>query len=184
MGPETSTLLTFLQLIVLAFTALIYVGQSLLRSEFLENDDQISRTHLLESSRIFWVGIVFMVLSGVSVSVYLIPKLAFEKVLVGQSWLVNFSLFDPWKTPPILVLLTSSILVYLISVDWTDEEGSNNLWWGALSSLLSVWLVSAITTVIAYFRWVPAFAAGCFALGMTLFLVGVLRLSQGLLRRL
>ena len=172
-------MIRFLQLIVLSFTALIYIGQSFLRSDV--TDSGRNRTSILPSNKVIQsvkllgLGAIFMVLSGVIISIYLIPALTFERVAILNFWLSTVFVLSPWEVPPVLPLILFTVLITLIlqRQPFRDNYYSDLV----LVGLIFLWLYSAASSAVAYINWIPFIGISSFALGMSLFLVGILRLA-------
>lgn len=181
MAPEASIMIRFLQLIVLSFTALIYIGQSFLNSDLVDSGQSrnpvISQIAMLQSVKLLGFGAVFMALSGVFVSIYLIPLLSFRPVTILNLLLVDVPLLSPWGTPPALLWI---IFTFILTFFYSGKIPIDGYWFDlALIISLFMWIYSGMSSVIAHFEWIPFFGVSLFALGMSLFLVGLLRLGAG-----
>jgi hypothetical protein len=180
MPPETSTLLAFLQLIVLSFTALIYIGQSAIRTYGTEPADGQSRlvpeSEIQRSAKLFIGGAGFMAFSGVIIAVYLIPTLATEQVMITQFYLPE--ILSPWTTPSFVFLLIGIgvplVLVYYDFSLFKDVE--KNV---VMAFLLVLWLIGIVVITIMYIEWMTLVITVSFAVGMSLFLFGLLRIAHG-----
>ncbi|KTG07551.1 hypothetical protein [Haloferax profundi] len=175
MAVEQQTLMRFLQLIILTITALIYIGQSILRGKLDSNDGSpFPEDDLKEAGGLFLTGLIFITISGVASSIYLIPMLAFKEATTLQFWLVNSEIL-PNATKPIYLLFMSSglaVITYRSALGKSKERASVYI-----GIVLLFWLHAAFSTAVAYSDWVPLFITGTFALGVSLFFIALVRLS-------
>lgn len=172
MPVETSTLLTFLQLIVLTFTALIYIGQSVLRQN--EADQMFSGIPTTQPAKILGVGAVCLALSGIGISINLLIKVAAQRIMILQFWLAGVPFLSPWHTPPLLLIFVTTALAYMLFGD----NSTDGWWWIQTVATVLIWTYAAVSTALVYQDWIPMFAAGTFAIGVSLFFVALVRLTH------
>ncbi|WP_144798255.1 hypothetical protein [Halorubrum depositum] len=177
MTVETGTLLTFLQLIVLSFTALIYIGQSTIRSND-SSGGMFSGVSTTDPARILAVGAICMALSGIAITIHLIIKLAAQYLIYLQLWINWVPLLSPWGTPPVFLAALTSLLSILLFRSDSDHRA----WWILILVVVFAWMYAAVSTALIYQEWIPLFATGAFALGISLFFVALVRMSYLVLK--
>jgi len=176
---DSSTLLTFLQVIVLTFTALIYIGQAILRRG-TSNERGFSAFRATQSARILGVGAVSLALSGIAVAVFLIFRVTPLQIQILYFWLAYIPPLDFWTFSPFVLLGFWSVITYLIFQRSSDSRS----WWVLATVITAIWIYSAVGVGFEYYQWLPLFAAGTFALGISLFFVGIFHMSYLFLRQI
>ena len=177
MTVDTGILLTFLQLIVLSFTALIYVGQYTIRGDD-SSRGMFCGVSTIDPARILAVGSICMALSGIAITIHLIIKLAAQDLIYLQFWLNGIPLLSPWVTPPIYLAALTALLGYFLFRSNSDH----GTWWILTLLVVFIWMYAAVSTALIHQEWIPLFATGAFALGISLFFVALVRMSYLILK--